>query len=708
MPVLGLPLLLFGLAALPVAAGIYWLRTRFRRQEVSTLFLWRSAVEAQGGGRKRSRLQTPLALLLELLAIALLVLAATAPRVLRAGHTASVTVVLDDSYSMRAVDRDGVSARQRAIDTLQDELDRLGRYSVRLIAAGREPRTLGAAASEWPALRDTLDGWACASSSADLDAAVALAGELAGPRGRLLVLSDHPMPAPAPAPGMAAPGSAAEEASAGAVEVSESEVETSGGSFWGRLRWVSVGQPQPNLAVVNAVRSTAAGPGDTLLLEIANLGREAAVATMTLRAGTSDTAYRHAADTPPVGEDGPMIERRRLELAAGETRRLWLRPEGVADRPVVVSLEDDWLSEDNRAVLMPTAPTPLPVRVSVEDADLRRALDRALSASGRVTLEAERPALVFTDGDAIEADGAGGSGGAGWTVRFDAGEPESDADPPAYLGPFVIDFDHPATQGISLAGLVWATPPPPEDGAEAQADVARGRPIIAAGNEVLVSDRAWPDGRHAVTVRLRPDRSTLLSSAAFPVMVWNLLDWRQSARPGLTPVNTRPGVPISIVASRSDNPGGASESIDEVTVRQVNSSLSDDDSPLAETLPLDAGRAAFVPDRPGVYEARVGDRRHRFAVLGNSAQESDLRRAVPDTFGAWDDQVAITREYQSLAWVLGLAALAVLGLHAYLLYRTPAPGIARSTSGGSNGAGQRGVAAAAFSGDNFRGRGGAA
>ena len=194
MPVLGLPLLLVGLAALPMVVGIYWLRTRFRRQEVSTLFLWRSAVDAQGGGRKKSRMQTPLALLLELLAILLLVLAATAPRVLRAGHTAAVTVVLDDSYSMTAVDDTGSDARQRAIEALRSELDALRRYRVRLIAAGTQPRVLGEPATAWDQVETALQAWEGRAAVSDLRAAVALAAEVGGPRQRLLVLTDHPMP----------------------------------------------------------------------------------------------------------------------------------------------------------------------------------------------------------------------------------------------------------------------------------------------------------------------------------------------------------------------------------------------------------------------------------------------------------------------------------------------------------------------------------
>ncbi len=134
-------------------------------------------------------MQTPLALLLELLIIALLVLAATAPRVLRDDHTAVIFAVLDDSYSMSAQvaerdsddDSSAVSARDRGLVALRSELARLPRYSVRLIAAGEEPRMLGGPATSWAQLEAGLEQWRPASAGADIGRALALAGEMGGP-----------------------------------------------------------------------------------------------------------------------------------------------------------------------------------------------------------------------------------------------------------------------------------------------------------------------------------------------------------------------------------------------------------------------------------------------------------------------------------------------------------------------------------------------
>ena len=54
-------------------------------------------------------------------------------------------------------------------------------------------------------------------------------------------------------------------------------------------------------------------------------------------------------------------------------------------------------------------------------------------------------------------------------------EPEASA----YLGPFVIDFTHPLTEGLSLGGVVWGA------GVKEQ---FMGTPIITAGNVPLLTD----------------------------------------------------------------------------------------------------------------------------------------------------------------------------------------------------------------------------
>lgn len=667
MPVLGLPLLLVGLAALPMVAGIYWLRTRFRRQEVSTLFLWQSAVEAQGGGRKKSRLQTPLALLLELLAIVLLVLAATAPRVLRAGQTVAVTVVLDDSYSMRAIDERGVASRDRAIEKLRQELNGLPRYTARLITAGAEPQVLGEPVSDWAGVEKTLAGWRCEAPTSDIGGALALASEIGGPRGRLLVLSDHAMPQ-----------NMRNRAEASATAKEATSDSSANEAVWGRLRWLAVGQPRNNVALINAVRSLDGTRGDSVLIELMNHGETTAWPSLTLSVGTAEADYTTNPLTHVVGESLIVLDERKVELLPGRVKRLWLRPEQAASRPVVVTLKDDALDADNRVVLMPIESRPLGVSVELEDPVLRRAVTQAVRASGRAVVVSEGAGLIFTD-RLTEVDTT--RTGAAWFVRFDQGDTSARAkEAQAFLGPFVIDHSHPLAEGLSLTGLVWSVASQEVSETEPSSTVAEalGRPIVTAGNEVLLRDEAKRGAGHVLTWRLWPERSTVLQSAAFPILIWNIVEWRRADRPGASPVNARPGVPISITTAAAHG---------EVRVRRVQDGGSArgavEEDAAEDVMSAVDRRVVFSPKKTGVYEIQADGQRYRLAVNGVSETESNLRGAGADDFGQWDDGVAIEREYQGLAWALGLFVLGVLGSHAWWLGRAGLPSFAGINSGGS-------------------------
>lgn len=647
MPVLGLPILLVGLAALPMLAGIYWLRTRYRRQDVSALFLWQSAVQAQGGGRKKSRMQTPLALFLELFIIALLVLAATTPRLFRSGQTASVVVVLDDSYSMLAQGDDGVSSRGRAIDALRDALASLPGYTVRLVRAGRTSHVLGKPCTRWEDVASALRSWQCEATFVDMNGALALASEVGGPRTRILVLSDHPMPDSLRG-GDAGPSDA---------HVSNADAE-SNGSPWGRLWWLSVGRPIDNVAIVNAVRSYDATQGDVILVELANHGDQQNTSTLTLSAGTPESIFVADSDAPVLGSALDTLSSQTVTLEAGQVKRFWLKPEEVKGRPVMLSLGRDALEADNRAVLMPTVSVPLEVSLLMDDPALRRATDQAVRASGRARVVGQGAQLVFTDQPATAGSVPAG---AGWVVRFDRGDP---SDPPpeaqAFLGPFVIDYEHPLSEGLSLTGVVWSVAG--QAGVIETARTARGsgRPVIAAGDEVLLADRRLSDGRHELVWRFWPERSTMLQSPAFPVLVWNLLQWRKADLPGVSSQNVQSGVPIKVTTSRSQ---------DEILIRRVDAGLTDANAGDSKTLSALDRRVVFSPERPGVYEVLAGEDRYRIAVNAMSSDESDLRRAVGDTFGQWDDQLSIEREYRDVSWLLGLFALGALGTHAFWLGR---------------------------------------
>ncbi|MFO7907573.1 MAG: BatA domain-containing protein [Planctomycetota bacterium] len=389
------PLMLFGFLALPLLAAIYWLRSRSRERVVSNLAFWIDPRSPRQGGRTLDRLRTPLTFFLELLAIALVVLAAAGPAFVKRDVVRPLMVVLDDSYSMRAKggDSDSQSVRDRASAALADELRR-NRYLARFVLAGAQPRVLGQAISEPEQAAAVLTPWICQSPTADLPAAMGLAAELGGPAARVLVLTDHPP-----------------------------DSELSGG----RTEWWAFGEPRPNVAFTAATR-TRSGETQRVLLELTNLSESSATAELIVE-----------------GADFDQPRRSTLDLAAGAAKRVFLDL-STRSPSLRARLQPDALTLDNEVLLLPVSTKPLRVRVDLSEEDLREAVERALEATGETLRVAERPELVIADHPAAEHDA--------WRLELLVGE-----EAVAYTGPFVIDHGHPLTGGISLQNVVWSASP---------------------------------------------------------------------------------------------------------------------------------------------------------------------------------------------------------------------------------------------------------
>lgn len=576
LPLFSYPLMLAGAAALPALAAIYWLRNRFRRHTVSSLMLWMQERQVRGGGTRLQRFQSPLLFFLELLILALLTLAAAGPEWRSGTVRQPLVVVLDDSFSMTAGGAD--STRQRAVAALEEELHRHSRYSTRFILAGPRPQILGDPAHSTPEALKMLEQWKCRAPDADLDAAVTLAAEIGGERAVLLVLTDH---APKPPPGT------------------------------GRLEWWAFGKPGPNVAFINAAR-TSHEHGDRCLLEIANLSKASRETSLAIRAGE-----------PPV-----ELERRTLALDPGAKSRIILNlKEGT---PVLeAALGDDDLEIDNHVTLLPQREPPVRVEVRVHDSPLRDLVEKAVRASRASVLTAARPDLIITDSPVVDEPPA-------WMVQM-----LSEPDAQAYSGPFVVDRAHPLTEGLALAGVVW--------GAGRQEKLV-GVPIVTAGNIPLVSDVETGDGGHEITVRLRPELSTLQNSPNWPILIDNLLRWRASRRFGLARVNLRLGeeaalsVPSDVTSAKLMAPDGTSR-----------------------TIPSDGGQLAVRPDDVGIYRLEAGGADYAFAVNALRRAKSDLRDCVSGRWGEWSAANVAPLEYRSAAWLLLLGALGILTLHVALV-----------------------------------------
>lgn len=592
-----------GAAALAGLVAVYVLRNRYRQRPVSSLMLWRQVVRPRQGGLRRDTLSLPPLFYLELAALAALVVAAAAPHLLRPS-LGSLTVVFDASASMAARGADGLSAQARAAQALRREVARRSYVRVRLLAAcasGPElvAVTRPARAAAW------LEQVACGAGVDTVARTLARAGEVSEPGDDVLVLTDRPPPA-----GQAEPL---------------------------RARWRAVGKPLENVAITYADRSWRGDGTEALLVEVTGFGLARERVRVTVAA---------------VGRVSSPVVAQDIELTEAKPSRVVVDlPPGTG--PVQVSLPDDALAADNRALLLAQKPRPVVVDVRLKDERLRQCVRQAAEATGR--------AVVLRDEGRAEArttNGASQGGYAPQLVFVDGGAERADApywqvalckpDAPRLVrGPYLTDHAQPLLEGVSFDGLVWAV------GTNALA----GRGVAFAGSVPLIAFEASAHRTPVVRVLAGSSQAALFQSAAWPVLVWNVLAVCAEAQPGPSARNLRVGEQAVFAVAKGEE-------------RAVF------DTPSGEkSLRARGGRVVWSPPEPGLYRMRLDDAEAgRFAVNLFAAGEADLRRCAGGEWGGDARGERLARTHRSYAWLAGLIALALVALHHAWVSRSAAGG----------------------------------
>ena len=592
IPTFMFPLGFLSLFAIAGLAAIYLLHTRSRRYPVSSLMLWVNQQQTRQGGLRVERLQTPLLFLLELLAIILLALAVAAPIIRTTQGTIPLMVVLDDSFSMLAgVDE---TPKSRAIAALKEEL---------------APPRFNLFARRSYAVRYVLAG----TEPQVLNEEARTVDEAIDRLEAWKCLS--------PSADLGAAISLAAELGGQKtlilVLTDEPPPQILGED---RMRWWAFGIPHSNMAFVNAAR-TATDSGERCLLEITNLSPYA-----------SRTELVVEVEGAAAQESISTLHRSTLEIDPRATRRIFLNlPPKTPTLQARIS--DDVLAVDNEVVLFPQHRKPVLVDVRIQEPRFRSLIEHALASTDRVVLAKTGPELLFLDETAVADDST-----EAWSVRV-ISEPESSA----YLGPFVINLTHPLTEGLSLGGVVWGA------GAKEQ---FLGTPIVTAGNVPLLTDTERVTGVHEIRLRLRPDLSTLQNSPNWPILMWNLLQWRASQTPGLERVNLRLGE-VAVLKTKLGTTSVEVVSPDgEMAIQAV----------LDRTINLKT-------DAVGIYEIRAGANKYAFSSNALYQAESDLTDKVTGRWGDWGEETLRWWGYQSFAWFFLLLAIGILTLHLFFVKR---------------------------------------
>lgn len=339
--------------AVPIIA-MYILKMRRPARVVPSTFLWEPVLRDMQANAPWQRLRANLLLLLQLLALAALVLALARPFVLRAAAAqGDVVAVLDGSALMQATDvaPSRFAAAKARIGALIDGLGSSDVMSIVLMA--RHAQVLIAQSADRSALHAALDAAAPTDESPDPSAALSVATALArgGRHSSIFVYTAKDDPAVSIPTGLPA-----------------------------TTHVIPLGGTLRDLGIVSFAATRADDGTISVLTRVANLGQRAAASDVQIDAATGDPArlsWRDQVDLHPIS------------LAPGASTTVYtLRLPGdiVAVRAHLTGGDD--LAADDAAAAVVDAPAPRRVLLDTPGNPFLR---QALALAPRVTLDTITP-----------------------------------------------------------------------------------------------------------------------------------------------------------------------------------------------------------------------------------------------------------------------------------------------------------------------------
>jgi Ca-activated chloride channel homolog len=582
------PLGLLALAAIPAIVAIHLFRRKFPERPVAGLFLWRFAPQNPDSGRRLDKLPMSPSLILECLAALALALILAGARLSSSTSGDHLIVLLDDSASM-AAGAQGETARDRGVARVLAEIEKLGpRGLITLIRSGERPSVIAGPAAFTTEAEPALREWQPSRPHHSLAVGLRLAREFARDGGRILVISDGP------------PASATDRILDGEV-------------------WVSVGRSLANVAIVGAERAIPSEGRGTLSLTVRNSAE--APARRVLRVTAADKE----------------VLTRELQVPPGTSSINLPLPAGLP--ALRASLSNDVLPRDDEAVLVEPRSHIVAIENNLKADRGRDALDKAINALSNVT-RAESGHLAFSSSLDLAQPGTPGV----WRVGF--GRPPANlaaaGDPADFIGPFIMEKRHPLLLGVTLGGIVWTGAAP----------VSRAmHPVVSAGELGLLgvlNGGGSPEA--AVLFNIDLERTNLIRSPDWPILISNLVEMRRRELPGPERWNYRIGEWVRVKLDRDPSavlrlrwPGGERE------------------------LPRSRLIEFAAPAPGGLVQILEADKAlYELGVNFLDEIEADLRSRTTDESGQPRDAQSMQTERRAasdpLFWVLlVIAAVAMLG-----------------------------------------------
>lgn len=616
--------LILGLLAAPIIL-LYMLKLRRRDQVVSSTLLWQELVKDRTANAPWQRLRRNLLLLLQLLILAMLVLALARPYWQSSrGANGNLIVLLDSSASMQATDGEAGASRfvdaKAEVERLIDGLN-IG-DQMTLVLVGRTPSVPIAMTNDRPLLRQALKQAEPENGSADWASAFILAATtsqgLIDPR--IVIISDGGLPETLPA-------------------------------LPGEVAFIPVGRSDENLAIT-AMATRPAGEARDLLVSVANKGQSPGQAVLSLyidnmlfdsqRIGIGADQASHLSWSVPAKAN--MIEGR-LEAMTGTIDHLaidnqaWAISGGQATHRVLLVSEENLFLERFFAIM----PGYELVRVPKSD------IEQWPEAGGEFDL------YIF-DGVTIPEQLPTGS------ILIINPQPGTGTEGP-----------HPAIQvtgSFTETAITRLADDPLLTNVDWQAiNIAEAQFVSAPGLATLVASETGPlvlageiDGRRVALLTFDLHRSDLPLQIAFPVIMANIVDWLNPGRVVAAEESPQPGAVVTLI------PNARAESI----------AITHPDGTVTEISRQESGAPILFNDTQQIgvytvsYRINSGEiRSEQFAINFFNPEESRIKPSDSVYIGSSEivsDSDGFIRRWELWPYLL-LAGLCILMIEWWATYQ---------------------------------------
>jgi hypothetical protein len=606
---------------------LYLLKLKRSRHVVSSVLLWRRAIQEMEANVPFRKLRRNLLLILQLAALALIVLALSRPAVTtHALAQGSTVLVVDATASMGARDENNGSETrlERAKQLVNEMLPGVGGPTrAALVEAAGRPRLVCPLTSDRSRLAAALDEIKQTDETGDLHEAMLLAAELAKAQqgSEVVVISDG-------------------GGTSGAIDPKST-----------RIRYVRVGQRANNVGIVAMNTRPMPGGQQELFASVANYGDAQRTVQADLRVNgalvdvrTVNLGPARITDAGETPQDQGASNRRSLIFDS-------LPPDGgVAELKLDV---DDDLPADNVAYAIINSSRHTAVGVASANRFVWQALasdpdiePRKIQAGQESDLE--HYDVLIAEGEQVTSALKGNRSvlcinPVNVPGRFSS---EAGVQAPAASGNISADSSHPINTYLSYGAVNFDR---------------RSVLEVGGGLNPIVSDNAggliWAgqdNGRRIVVLGFDLSKTDLPVRMEFPILIANCIAWlSQSAGGGSADVSKNQAI-------RTGEPFSLQSASPRITIQRPDGSLTQ-----SETRD---GLATFDDvDRVGVYTAKEANSRFTASLLSSLESDTRPRDFLSSGTGEIQSSPETYKSYREIwTWLL-CGGLVVLGVE-WLVY----------------------------------------